>query len=233
MPSAIRSFRLPWYKRLLLSSVIQSMLCVLMALLLRLMRLTFRVEKHIPEATKPYMQGAQHGIFCFWHGRMILLPFFHPPRKAMRVLISQHRDGELIARLIAQFGIESIRGSSSKGARRAAMLMLDALQAGDNVAVTPDGPRGPAYRAQRGALHLARLSQRPIIPVVFSASRTRQLKSWDQFMIPLPFSRVVLRAGEPFWVDEHASVQALYDRRNELEATMNAMMQQADEVRAR
>lgn len=126
----------------------------------------------------------------------------------MHVLISHHRDGELIAKVIKHFDIEAVRGSSSRGAREALRNMIKLINAGDNISITPDGPRGPALVAQEGAATLARLANRPLLPVTFSATRCWRLSSWDRFMIPKPFSTIVVKVGEPLTSLDTAMLQA-------------------------
>lgn len=148
----------------------------------------------------------------------------------MHVLISHHRDGELIAKVISHFRIKSVRGSSTHGAREATRNLIRLLADGDNISITPDGPRGPRYVAQEGAATLSRLSKKPMIPVSFSASRCRRFKSWDRFMIPLPFARVMVIAAAPihgFRPDDQPSIETL---NAELQSVLYGITCQADEV---
>lgn len=230
---AAKPFRLPWYKRLLKQPLVQRLLAWLMAIMLRLFWLSFKVDWQIDAQAKPYIDGEKQGIFCFWHGRMILLPFCMPKGRAMYVLISQHRDGELVARMISHFSIRSIRGSSSRNAREATNELLARLMDGENISITPDGPRGPAFQARRGALHLARQSGCALIPLSFSASRAKILKSWDAFMIPLPFSHIRFSVGAPIFVSETSTLKELQSKRAILEQELNAVNEQADEVHRR
>lgn len=227
--AATKPFRLPWYKRLLTQPWFQSVLAFLIAQLLRLFWLTFRINRQIHADAYPYLNGDAAAIFCFWHGRMILLPFFMPKGRNMQVLISQHRDGELIAKLIAHFGIGSIRGSSSKGARGATKMMQQLLHEGSNVSITPDGPRGPAFQASRGAAYLAKHTAAPLIPVTFSASHYTSLRSWDRFIIPHPFSRIQLHIGAPIPVAKDSDKEQLDSVTVQLETSLNHIMQASDE----
>jgi lysophospholipid acyltransferase (LPLAT)-like uncharacterized protein len=135
-------------------------------------------------------------IFAFWHGQMLPLLYQHRD-EGVAILISAHRDGELIARVAHRFGFRSVRGSTSRGAGRALLGMVRELEQGREVAVTPDGPRGPAERFAAGALIAAQRSGAHIIPVAATASRTWRLRSWDGFMIPKPFARVTVAYGPP------------------------------------
>lgn len=224
---AAKPFRLPWYKRVLRHPVFQQGACWLMASLLKLCWRTYRMKQTIASEAKPFMCGEQAGIFCFWHGRMIIFPSLKPKHRAMRVLISHHRDGELITRIIRHFGVDSVRGSSNRGAMEATRELARCLKQGDNVAITPDGPRGPARIAQEGAVMLARLSATPLIPVSFSASRAWQFNSWDRFMIPKPFARVAVLVGAPMVVERSSDLAAASQM---LAHVMNQLTDEADQM---
>ena len=160
-----------------------------------------------PDAEK-FMRGEENAIFAFWHGRMMLLPAINPPLK-MFVLISEHRDGQLISKVIARFGQATIAGSSSKGGTQAVRDIVKLLRNGDNISITPDGPRGPNQIASMGIVTIAKLSGKPIIPVSFSASKYKQLRSWDRFMVAKPFGHIKFHIGAPIMInsaDENARI---------------------------
>jgi hypothetical protein len=145
---------------------------------------------------------------------------FWPREMRIKFLISRHSDGQLIARTVARFGIGTIPGSSSKGGAQALRMMARALQAGDCVGVTPDGPRGPRMRANVGVVHAAQLAGVPIVPAAGVAARRRVLGSWDRFIVPLPFGGGVVRWGEPIEVSGDADTEIA---RRRIEDTLNAM----------
>jgi lysophospholipid acyltransferase (LPLAT)-like uncharacterized protein len=225
MSADSKPFRLPWHKRLLLQPWAQTGITLLVSVLLRALMLTYRTRTHIAQGAAPYMKGEKQAVFCFWHGQMILLPFFKPKNRKMYVLISHHRDGELITRMIGWFGLDAVRGSGSRGVRTAVAGMQEKLAAGENVAVTPDGPRGPIYKASRGAVHLAQHAGVPMLPVSVAAARKKQLRSWDRFMIPQPFSKVVVQVGAPLIAGTETEKARL-----ELETTLNQLTQEADDA---
>ena len=141
-------------------------------------------------------------IFCCWHGR--LLPLVCLVRgRGMRILVSRHRDGEILARVTERLGFRPIRGSTHRGGARA---LLQALRAADgaDLALTPDGPRGPSERFATGAVYLAARSGLPILPVGCSARSGWRLSSWDAFQIPRPFSRVRVVCAPPLFVAREA-----------------------------
>jgi lysophospholipid acyltransferase (LPLAT)-like uncharacterized protein len=136
-------------------------------------------------------------VHAFWHGHILPLEYVYRGRRIF-VLSSWHRDGEMSARLMTRLGYGVERGSTSRGSARGLLKMIARARSGCDLAITPDGPRGPARHAQSGILYLAVKSEAVIIPVAAAASRYRRLSSWDGFLIPLPFSRVVVVHGEPF-----------------------------------
>lgn len=150
------------------------------------------------------------------------------------MLISQHRDGELIARTIAHFGLGCVRGSSMKAGKRdkggggALRAIIRQLSQGEYVGVTPDGPRGPRQQAGDGVISIARLSGAPIIPVSFATTRRIHAKSWDRFLIALPFSRGVFVWGNLHYVPRDADDAMLEAARRGLEHDMNRITAEAD-----
>lgn len=150
------------------------------------------------------------------------------------MLISQHRDGELISRTIGHFGLGSVRGSAAKpgkqdkGGGGALRAMVRQLSHNEYVGVTPDGPRGPRQKVGGGVLALARLSGAPIIPVSFGASRRIHAASWDRFLIALPFSRGVFVWGKAHYVPRDADADMLEQLRQKLENDLNQITEEAD-----
>jgi lysophospholipid acyltransferase (LPLAT)-like uncharacterized protein len=176
------------------------------------------------------LQPKEPNITVFWHNRQIALPWFFAKgsfgfRRPVSVLISQHFDGRLIADVIAKFGIGSVAGSSSRGAVAAAKTMLSELQAGNNIAITPDGPRGPIYKAKVGAARLAFQIGVPVYPVAFAASKYWQFHSWDEFRLPKPFSKIAVFFADP--IQPHAEEDEDTFRQR-IEDALNSITQEAD-----
>lgn len=142
----------------------------LAAHLIRLLGHTMRLSTVGGEAVDElYRQGRQI-IIAFWHGRQLMMPLAYRGRQAS-ILISQHRDGEIIARIMGYFGFQSIRGSSTRGGLRATRQLLKAGRNGGDLVVTPDGPKGPACTVQSGVIYLAKATGLPIIPLTFACSK--------------------------------------------------------------
>jgi lysophospholipid acyltransferase (LPLAT)-like uncharacterized protein len=116
-------------------------------------------------------------------------------------MVSEHADGEIIARIVQRWGWETVRGSTSRGAGRVLLAMIRALEAGRIGALTPDGPRGPAGVAQAGAIVAARRSGALLVPARIAVDRSWQGRGWDRFTLPKPFARVVISYGAPWRPD--------------------------------
>jgi hypothetical protein len=168
-------------------------------------------------------------ILAFWHGRMAMMGFAYHGRKAC-IMNSQHRDGELITRAIRRFGIEVVRGSSTRGWVGGMKGLLQAQRRGCDLVVVPDGPRGPRCRAKSGVVQLARATGLPIYPVSYAASRSRTLRrSWDWLMLPLPFTRVNYVVEAPVRIGRGATKSEMEEARLTLEARLNRATRRADE----
>ncbi len=209
---------LPWHGRLAV---------VLVATLYWLCRQTWRLYWH-DSGADPASKG--HVIFCVWHNRLVAsLASYNEvaqarwPSKGLAAMISASRDGSLVANVAERFGVQPIRGSSS---RRGAQALLEAttwLERDYNVVMTPDGPRPPVYQIQKGIIDLAKLSGRPIIPITNFTRWKIRLRSWDRFQIPLPFARLDCYYGEPIWVPRDATQEQREQLRIKLEASMLAI----------
>jgi lysophospholipid acyltransferase (LPLAT)-like uncharacterized protein len=163
---------------------------------LRLVGRTWRFRVVNGDTVRNLRSSERSFIFALWHGHLLPLLWYHRDQGVM-VLISEHRDGELVARAAESLGYGLIRGSTTRGADRALISLVRELESGHEIAITPDGPRGPAEKFAPGALVAAQRSDSFILPVAISASRSWRMRSWDRFMIPKPFARVTIAYGEP------------------------------------
>jgi hypothetical protein len=164
--------------------------------LIRVLGATWRVDASGLADYDRRVAAGERCIFAFWHARLLALAYTHRHRGAV-VLVSQHRDGELIARAVGHLGFRLARGSSTRGGDQAMRELLRAAEEGALIAVTPDGPRGPRERVKPGLVALASRSGRPIVPVAAASHPAWVLRSWDRFRVPKPFARVVVAYGEP------------------------------------
>ena len=168
-------------------------------------------------------------IMCAWHGRTFLFTTRDWGRK-YGVIISQSRDGEIQTRIFQSFGFEVIRGSTGRGGIRAAVEAIKLLKRGVSMAMTPDGPRGPSEKVQPGVLMLAQKSGAALIPAGVSARPRYLAKSWDRYMLPLPFSKAIGYAGEPIFVPENATEEEREEIRARLESEMTRMQTMAEQA---
>ncbi|MBN2541785.1 lysophospholipid acyltransferase family protein [bacterium] len=165
-------------------------------------------------------------LYAFWHGRM--LPFAYSHRhKGILVLISEHQDGEVIARAIKTLGFGAVRGSTTRGGRKALRNMVKRLTNNEIIAITPDGPRGPRYVVQQGIAYVSAKAKVPIIPASNSAKDKIHLTSWDKFMIPLPFTRVRILIGEPIYPRDLSS-EGINELGKELQNRLRELTDRAD-----
>lgn len=139
-------------------------------------------------------------VFALWHGDLLPL-LYHHRGEGVSVLISEHRDGELIARVAEALGFRTVRGSTSRGASRALVGLSRELAEGHDVAITPDGPRGPARSFAPGALIAAQRAHAPIIAVGLATKSAWYLGTWDRFVIPRPFAKVRIAYSDPVVLD--------------------------------
>lgn len=174
---------------------------------IRILAWTWRYRVQGGAEVRRLRAARQPIVFTLWHGQMLPL-LYHHQGEGVAVLISEHHDGEIIARIASRLGFRTVRGSTSRGAARALLSLVREVEQGHDLAITPDGPRGPARSFAPGTLVVAQRSGAPIIPAVVSVRSAWRLKSWDGFVIPKPFARVTVCYGEPIAVDAATAREA-------------------------
>jgi hypothetical protein len=169
-------------------------------------------------------------IFCIWHNRLALAMWSyrrHPrkahPRRRMAALVSASRDGAFLAAVLERFGVQPVRGSSSRRGPQALLELVTWAEQDYDLAITPDGPRGPRYVVQPGVISVAQLTGLPILPVSFWLRRKWMVNSWDRFQIPQPFTGCKICVGEVMRVPREASDSEREALRAELELRMRAL----------
>lgn len=188
---------------------------------------TVRFEVRGSEYLERLTRDRRPFIYVLWHGRLLPLTFYHRHREIVTI-ISQSRDGEHIARVVRRWGYEVIRGSSSRGGSDALRQLVRRLRAGRNLAITPDGPRGPRQKMKPGALIAARLSGAPILPVSAGCDRAWWFEGWDRFLIPRPFATVRMAYAEPQAIPPDADGTELERRALILEDVLNRLTEDVD-----
>lgn len=157
-----------------------------------------RCETRGHEAVDALYRKGQHAIFAFWHGQQLMMLFGYRGT-GTQALISQHGDGEIIARIVARFGHKAVRGSSTRGGAGALRALIKLGRSGQDVAVTPDGPKGPRQVVKLGVIQMAKASGLPIVPMIFACSKKNSLRagiaSWSRTHSPEAYSSMEARSG--------------------------------------
>ena len=173
------------------------------------------------------VQRGEPAVFVLWHGRLVPLAHFHRGR-GYATLISRSADGDAIAQVAEAWNYDVVRGSTSRGGSTGLRQLVRHLQGGRPVALTPDGPRGPAQQMKHGPLLAAQLAGVPILPVTAAADRAWWFGTWDRFLVPKPFARVLVRYGHPLEVPPSVSGAELEQIARHIGAVLNEMTTQAD-----
>jgi len=195
--------------------------------LLRALFGTCRVSAEGEDGYRRYFERGQPVVFVLWHGRL-LAGTYHQRGNGLVALISEHRDGEYIARVVRRWGYGTVRGSSTRGGTGALRGLIQQVRAGRSVVITPDGPRGPREVLKPGAIRVAQLSGAPIIPVATGASRSWWVEGWDRFQIPKPFSRIRIVYGEPIEVPRDLDEARLGALATRIDTALSHLMLRAD-----
>jgi len=189
---------------------------------IRLLAMTWRMRPVNDEGLRDARASGQRVIFTLWHGELLPL-LWHHRKEGVAVVISEHRDGEIIAQIAERLGYTTVRGSSSRGGGRALIGLMRALEGGRDGAVTPDGPRGPAHVFAPGAAIASQRTGVPLLPIRASASRAWRLKSWDRFLVPKPFATVRVTYG-PLTAVDAASPREAAEQAPRLQAVLDAVL---------
>ena len=168
-------------------------------------------------------------IFVTWHGRS-LIPANVFRNRGYWALISLSRDGEMQKSVFQRFGFQIVRGSTGRGGVRGALTMARNVKAGGCLAFTPDGPRGPTHKVQQGVILMAEKSGTPIIPLGISASRRKLFRSWDAYMLPLPFSNAFFVVGEPIYIPPELADQQRAEYAEIVEKAINSVEKRSEQL---
>ena len=172
-------------------------------------------------------------IYAFWHDQLLICPLTWQSEFEIKVLISKHRDGDIIARLISKLGFQSIRGSThksgktkNKGGLTSARQMIKSLKNGISIGISPDGPKGPRHKVSDGILSISRLSNSSILPVGIGFKKKWVLNTWDKFIIPKPFNQITIIWGEP--LPALKNEKSINQIKSKLESTMYNLTKRAN-----
>ena len=196
------------------------------ALLLRALFATLRLRVHDPHgflAAPP----ASPVIYAFWHNRILaitaaFLRVYPPGRRGVLVLTSASKDGMWLGELASRLGMGSVRGSTTRRGAVAMRELLDEVEAGHDIAITPDGPRGPKYSLGSGLVYLAQKAAIPVVPCHARFHGALRLKTWDQFAIPFPFARLDVTLGPLIGIPPTGDETAFESERRKIESALRA-----------
>ncbi len=202
--------------------------------LLRLVTATYRVEAVIgAENIEPYLNGKAVCAPVYWHQQHILCSTFVKSwvKRGFKAcfLVSGSVDGEVPERIARAWGAEVIRGSANQSGALALRDMQSMMKRGHSIVTTADGPRGPKYEIKPGFIVMARIGTVPVLPVACAAAWKWELDRWDDFMIPLPFSRVVYAVGEPYMIPGDVPLDALEPHRLNVQGAVMSLMRQSED----
>lgn len=215
-PKVVTPRPLKWYDRLAAS---------LIYFLIESVSLTLRIRWDSGKRVEVLPNEA--AILCTWHNRLALSLIVYRRYLArmkeghrMAAMVSASKDGGVLARVLEHFDAQPVRGSTSRRGPQALLELTSWAEKGYDLAITPDGPRGPCYVVQHGVIAVAQLTGLPIVPMSWQMKWKFCLKSWDRFQIPLPFSRGIVRRGKPIYISREASEQEREAARLELETEL-------------
>lgn len=223
-------FLKPFFKKLMNSSWIQAFLSRMGAFYIQCVWKTSPFETDHIKHHALFSDKDTPIFIAFWHGRMAMLPYAWTWDRPFDMLLSQHRDGRLIAQLLTYFKINSIYGSTTRGGSAAGREILSSLQKGRAVGITPDGPKGPRHVCKKGIIQLAHMAaasswntkkQCWIIPLGYTISKNRTLKTWDAFMVPKPFAKGRFLTSTPLCITADMASHDLENARLLLEKRLS------------
>lgn len=185
-------------KNLMKSDGFHRFACSLIAGYIRLVYFTGRWTHENFEIRDRYCASGQPFMIALWHNRVAMMPYaWRHDRHTLNILASGHRDGMIVNRTMSHFGVETIAGSSLRGGVSAVKKIVQKMKRENAmVGITPDGPRGPRGRVKEGVAVMSRLADAPVLTVAYSCRNRIVINSWDRFIVPLPFTRGIIRWGE-------------------------------------
>jgi lysophospholipid acyltransferase (LPLAT)-like uncharacterized protein len=188
--------------------------------LIRIYGCTWRIRwEGVENLTEARTQCGQV-LFCFWHSRLLGLCYSHRYRN-IGIMVSKSFDGEWISRIVTKLGYRVFRGSASRDGAKALISMLKS--SGGDLALTVDGPRGPACKVKPGIITLASHTNLPLVPIAYIAENAWHLNSWDKFILPKPFSTITVRYGKKITIPAEVKTERLGEIIKEIEEGINRL----------
>jgi Uncharacterized protein conserved in bacteria len=210
--------------------IIEDIVIFLLPYYLKILMKTSRLIYLNKEYIEPYLEEKKPFILSLWHCNAFTGPILIRDMD-LYILISQSRDGELINRIVKRFNNHSVRGSSSKGGIQALKVLIKIAREGKRILITPDGPRGPAFKLQPGIITLASQTGIPIIPFHHESIKQKKAKSWDAMRIPALFNTIIVSYGEPIFIPPNLDEQIFEHYRQLVENRMMENLYKAEKKR--
>ncbi len=210
--------------------IIEDIVIFLLPYYLKILMKTSRVIYLNKEYIEPYLKEKKPFILSLWHCNAFTGPILIR-NMDLYILISQSRDGELINRIVKRFNNHSVRGSSSRGGIQALKVLIKIAREGKRILITPDGPRGPAFKLQPGIITLASQTGIPIIPFHHESIKQKKAKSWDAMRIPSLFNTIIVSYGEPIFIPPNLDQQNFEYYRQLVENRMMENLYKAEKKR--
>ncbi|MFH1198217.1 MAG: lysophospholipid acyltransferase family protein [bacterium] len=186
---------------------------------------SLRIRFNNLEAVTGLEKEKKNYIAAFWHGNMIV-PWYVNRGRNFSALVSQSKDGELLAKILKKWEYDVIRGSSNIGGKEALDLMIEKAKSGYSVAITPDGPKGPAHKMKAGPVVVSKKTGIPLILMGTVFSKKKKLKSWDSFEVPMPFSRIDINYSDPIFIDGKLTYEETSVKIDEAEKLLNSLQKE-------
>ncbi len=186
-----------------------------------------KLKIEVPTITKNLIASNKALVLVFWHGRMLLVPhiicYFY--KRYGIAVVSTHRDGEYVKKFLEAYKHKTIRGSSNKGGLIAIKKVIKALNENNIIAITPDGPTGPRFMVNGNVISIAKMTNTPIISISYSTTKAKVFRTWDRFLLPLPFGRLTIKISSPMMVEDLG-----LDIKSATNALTNFMQEQTNSV---
>ena len=213
--------------------LIQTLLSLIGSIYVLTVYKTSKVNLKNRKKIESLLERNESFIYSFWHDQLLMCPLTWQSNSNIKVLISKHRDGDIIAQLISNLGFEAIRGSThktnkikNKGGLLSARKMIKSLKNGISIGISPDGPKGPRHKVSEGILIISRLSKSVILPVGIGFKKKWVLNTWDKFIIPKPFNEITVIWGDP--IPAITNEKNNHQFKTKLESKMNNLTAQAN-----
>ncbi|MDP2877109.1 MAG: lysophospholipid acyltransferase family protein [Holophaga sp.] len=199
------------------------------------MKSTLRVKREGFEIVQGFVDRDERFVLCFFHRRLVMMPVAYPfkrknaagERRGVAILSSDSKDGERSAATWRWYGIHAVRGTTGHSGAQALVKMIQIVKQGWDLGITVDGPRGPRQRVKPGVLAVSRKTGAWLVPVCVAYTRAWKLNTWDEMLVPKPFSKVVVYYGEPFRITDARTETA---HQADLEAKLNELETRAESL---